>query len=105
MTYPQPDVREIAESSIVVAAEEQISSDLGGESVILNMKTGVYHGLNEVGARVWDLIEKPKAVKEIKQVLLKEYEVEPDVCTNDLFSLLNNLKTAGLIKVTNETAA
>ena len=105
MTYQNLDVREIGESSIVVAVEDQISSDLGGESVILNMKTGVYHGLNEVGARVWDLIEKPKAVKDIKQVLLEEYEVEADVCTDDLFSLLNSLKTAGLIKVTNETAA
>jgi hypothetical protein len=105
MNYSEPDVREIAESSIVVAADEQISSDLGGESVILNMKTGVYHGLNEVGARVWDLIEKPKAVKQIKQVLLEEYEVEADVCTDDLFSLLNSLKNAGLIKVRNETAA
>ena len=105
MNYSEPDVCEIVESSIVVAADEQISSDLGGESVILNMNTGVYHGLNEVGARVWDLIEKPKAVTDIKQVLLEEYEVEADICTNDLFLLLNNLKTAGLIKVTNETAA
>ena len=105
MSYQDTDTSEITESSIVVATEDQISSDLGGESVILNMKTGVYHGLNEVGARVWDLIEKPKAVKDIKQLLLEEYEVEADACTNDLFSLLNNLKTAGLIKVTNETAA
>lgn len=105
MIYQDSGTSEITESSIVVATENQISSDLGGESVILNMQTGVYHGLNEVGARVWDLIEKPKAVKEIKQVLLEEYEVEADVCTDDLFSLLNELKTAGLIKVTNETAA
>ncbi len=105
MTYPEPDLREITESSVVVTAEDQISSDLGGEAVILNMKTGIYHGLNEVGARVWDLIEQPKTVKEIKQVLLEEYEVEAEACTNDLFSLMNNLKTAGLIKVKNETAA
>lgn len=105
MSYPEADMHEIAESSIVVATQDQISSDLGGESVILNMKTGVYHGLNEVGARVWDLIEQPKAVKDIKQVLLEEYEVEADTCTNDLFSLLNELKTAGLIEVKNETAA
>ena len=105
MIYRDLGLSEIAESSIVVATPDQISSDLGGESVILHMKTGVYHGLNEVGARVWDLIEKPKTVKEIKQVLLEEYEVEADVCTDDLFSLLNELKTAGLIKVTNETAA
>jgi len=105
MTYQDPGSSEITESSVVVTTPDQISSDLGGESVILNMQTGVYHGLNEVGARVWDLIENPKAVKEIRQVLLEEYEVEPDVCTDDLFSLLNELKTAGLIKVTNETAA
>ena len=105
MSYSQQGVGEIIESSIVVAVEEQISSDLGGESVILNIKNGIYHGLNEVGARVWNLIEKPKTVKDIKQVLLEEYEVEADTCTNDLFSLLNDLKTAGLIKVTNEIAA
>jgi hypothetical protein len=104
MSYLETE-REITESSIVVATEDQISSDLGGESVILNMKSGVYHGLNEVGARVWDLIEKPQSVKDIKQVLLEEYEVEADICTKDLFLLLDNLKTAGLIKVKNETAA
>ncbi|MEM6753925.1 MAG: PqqD family protein [Cyanobacteria bacterium P01_C01_bin.38] len=104
MSDPETEC-EITELSIVVATEEQISSDLGGESVILNMKTGVYHGLNEVGARVWNLIETPKAVKDIKQVLLEEYEVEADVCTKDLISLLCNLKTAELIKVINETAA
>ena len=106
MSYPEPDdLREIAESSIVVATQDQISSDLGGESVILNMKTGVYHGLNEVGARVWNLIEKPQTVKDIKKVLLEEYEVEADTCTNDLFLLLNELETAGLIEIKNETAA
>ncbi|MBE9213097.1 lasso peptide biosynthesis PqqD family chaperone [Plectonema cf. radiosum LEGE 06105] len=105
MSYPQPDQHEIVESSLVVVAEDQISSDLGGEAVILNMKSGIYHGLNEVGARIWNLLEQPKTVKEVKQVLLEEYEVEAEACTNDLFSLLNNLKAAGLIKVINETAA
>jgi hypothetical protein len=96
---------EISESSIVVAAVEQISSDLGGEAVILNLKSGVYHGLNEAGARIWNLIQQPKFVKDLKQVLLEEYEVEPEVCMNDLLALLDNLKDAGLIEVKNETAA
>jgi hypothetical protein len=96
---------EISESSIVVAAVEQISSDLGGEAVILNLKSGVYHGLNEAGARIWNLIQQPKFVKDIKQVLLEEYEVEPEVCISDLLALLDNLKDAGLIEVKNETAA
>lgn len=95
----------ISESSTVVTAPDQVSSDLGGEAVILNMESGVYHGLNEVGARVWNLIEQPKTVKEIKDILVEEYEVEPQVCQDDLVALLKDLQAAGLIEVKNDTIA
>ncbi|PLZ30345.1 PqqD family protein, partial [Fischerella thermalis WC542] len=64
----------ISENTIVVASVEQISSDLGGEAVILNLKSGVYHGLNEVGTLIWNLIQTPKTVKDIKAAILAEYE-------------------------------
>ena len=102
MTSKQLEAK-IYDSSLVVAAREQISSDLGQEVVILNLQSGVYHGLNEVGARVWNLIEQPKPVKELKQTLAQEYEVEPEVCTRDLLRLLHDLKAAGLIEVRDET--
>lgn len=91
----------ISENTIVVSVKNQISSDLGGEAVILNMNTGIYHGLNEVGAFVWNLIEQPQAVKDIQQTLLQEYETEASVCTNDLFVLLKDLQSAELIEVKN----
>jgi Coenzyme PQQ synthesis protein D (PqqD) len=92
----------ILESSIVVAASEQISSDLGGEAVVLNLKSGVYHGLNDVGARIWTLIQQPKVVKDIKLAILEEYDVELERCENDLVLLLNDLSEAGLIQIKNE---
>lgn len=95
----------ISENSIVVSVKNQISSDLGGEAVILNMNTGTYHGLNEVGAFVWNLIEQPQVVRDIQKRLLQEYEIECSVCTNDLLALLNDLQGAGLIEVKNETTA
>ena len=95
--------QKISESSIVEANTEQISSDLGGEAVILNLKTGVYHGLNEVGALIWTLIQEPKAVKDIKPILLQEYEVEDQQCDRDLKALLEDLLAAGLIDVKNNT--
>ena len=55
--------RTILESSVVVASPDQISSDLGDEAVILNLKSGVYHGLNEVGAKVWAFIQQAKKWK------------------------------------------
>ena len=93
----------ISENSIVVSVKNQISSDLGGEAVILNMNTGIYHGLNEVGAFVWNLIEQPQVVKDIQQKLLQEYEIESSVCTNDLLMLLKDLHGEGLIEVKNKT--
>ncbi len=91
----------ISEKSIVVSVKNQISSDLGGEAVILNMNTGIYHGLNEVGAFVWNLIEQPQLVQDIQQMLLQEYEIEASVCTKDLFALLKDLQDAELIEVEN----
>ena len=95
----------ISEKSIVVSVKNQVSSDLGGEAVILNMSTGTYHGLNEVGARVWNLIEQPQVVKDIQQTLLQEYEIESSVCSDDLLALLKDLQNAGLIEVKNEASA
>ena len=40
----------ISDRSIVVAAKDQVSCDLAGEAAILNMKNGVYYGLDPVGA-------------------------------------------------------
>jgi hypothetical protein len=89
--------------SIVVAAKEQVSSDLAGEAVILDFKSGVYYGLNEVGARIWNLIQQPKTVSEIRDAIVAEYEIEPEVCDRDLKALLQQLEASGLIEVSNET--
>ncbi|MBC1224366.1 lasso peptide biosynthesis PqqD family chaperone [Nostoc sp. UCD121] len=91
--------------SRVVVAKEQISSDLDGEAVILNLKSGVYYGLNPVGASIWSLIQQPKTISEIQDALLAQYEVESEQCDRDLFSMLHQLEAEGLIEVSDETAA
>jgi hypothetical protein len=102
MKFTESDTR-ISDSSVVVADKEQIFSDIGGEAVILHLKTGIYHGLNEIGARIWTLIQEPKSVKDIEFILLEEYEVEVERCDRDLIALLKDLLAAGLIEVKNET--
>ena len=93
----------ISISSLVVAAPDQVSSDLGEEVVILNLKNGVYYGLDEVGARVWDLIQEPRAVKEIRDVLLDEYEVGIERCERDLLALLEELVAENLVEARDGT--
>lgn len=66
---------------------------------ILDLKAGVYYGLDEVGARIWNLLQEPKIVSEIRHTLLEEYDVEPERCERDLLALLQRLADEGLVEV------
>ncbi|MEW6637015.1 MAG: lasso peptide biosynthesis PqqD family chaperone [Actinomycetota bacterium] len=90
---------EISRDSTVVASRDQVSSDLGGEAAILDLKGGTYYGLDEVGHRIWGLIQQPRSVREIRDVLVEEYDVEPDRCERDVVALLQRLADEGLVEV------
>jgi len=92
----------ISDRSTVVVMKDQVSADLSGEAAILNLKTSVYFGLNTVGASIWKLIQEPRKVSEIRDAILKEYDVEPDRCETDLLALLQELLEKELIEVKNE---
>ena len=89
----------ISVRSIVVAAKDQVSCDLAGEAAILNIKNGVYYGLDPVGARIWNLMQAPREVAEIQNTITNEYDVEPERCARDLVGLLEKLLAEGLIEV------
>ena len=85
--------------SIVVAASEQVSCPLGEESAILSLKNSVYYGINPVGTRVWSLLKQPRSIEELRDTLLKEYEVDAELCERDLLNLLEKMRSEGLIEV------
>jgi hypothetical protein len=89
----------LSKSSIVNAAPGQVSSTVEGEAVILNLETGVYYGLNPVGAWVWETIQTPTSVAQIHERLLAEFEVESERGEQDLMALLEDLVKAKLIEV------
>lgn len=87
----------------IVAAKEQISCDLLGEAVILDLKSGIYYGLDEVGARIWALLQEPRQVNEILNALLEEYDVDLPRCEIDLIGLLRQLRAVGLVEYAAES--
>ena len=97
--------RTISECSMVVAAKDQVSADLSDEVVMLDLESGVYYGLDAVGARIWSLIQEPRAVGDIRDTLLEEYQVEPNRCERELLALLRELAAKGLIEVQDATDA
>ncbi len=103
-TIPALKNPSLSGQTIVVVARDQISCDLAGEAAILNVKSGVYYGLDPVGARIWTLIQQPRSVDELRETLLNEYDVEPERCEGDLLGLLEKLLAEGLIEVKSDLA-
>lgn len=54
----------------MAAGAEQVSCNLSSDAVILHLNGGVYYGLDGVGGRVWSLIRKPRAVREVRDLVL-----------------------------------
>lgn len=85
--------------SLVSAHPEQLSSDLDGETILLQMSSGLYYGLNEMGAVIWEMIQTPQQLQEIQSKLLEAYEVTPEVCEQEVMKLISDLHDAGLVEV------
>ena len=91
---------EITSTTVVCALDDHLSSDLGEETVILHMGEGVYFGLDEVGTRIWKLIQEPRQVAEVCDELRVEYDVEEARCEEAVLRLLREMSEAGLIEAT-----
>lgn len=95
----------ITRHSTVVISNNQVSCDLAGEAAILNLADGVYYGLDQVGAFVWNMLGTPRTVEELRAGVMAEYEVEREECERDLIALLGDLHSKGLITVSDERGA
>jgi hypothetical protein len=95
----------ISDQTQVVATKDQSSCPLGDDTVILDLKAGLYFSLNNVGAMIWQLIQQPKSVKEIREAILEAFDVEREVCDRDLVALLRELATRNLVEVREAAAA
>ena len=102
---PLVNIPSMSLGSIAVASDELVSTNLDGEIVILGFKSTSYYGLGGVGGFVWDLLQQPRKISEIRDAILEEYDVEPARCEQDLFALLRELAGRQLVEITSESLA
>jgi len=91
-------------ASVVTINPDITFRELDGEIVILNLETGVYFGLDEVGARTWRLIEDHGSLDAVFAVLRSEYDAAPAVLERDLLELVDHLCAKGLTRVAAKSA-
>ena len=73
--------------------------ELAGESVLLNLETESYFGLDEVGSRMWTVLTESPSVELAFETLAAEYEVEPEQLRSDLETYIQKLLDLGLLRV------
>ena len=85
--------------SVITKNTEIDDTDLDGEKVMMNLDKGQYFMMNEVGSRIWELIEGNTPIVNIIEALTNEYDVDEETCENTVMEFLGRLKNADLIKV------
>ncbi len=83
----------------IVASQQQVSCDFSGEAAILNLKNGVYYGLDPIGARIWNLIQEPRTLAELRHILIAEYDVDAARLESDIRDLLERLAENELVEI------
>lgn len=78
-------------------SSEVLSQEVSGETVLLDLEGECYFGLNEVGTRIWQLLQSESSVGEALDVLFGEYDVSHEQLETDLGDLLEKLTEAGLV--------
>jgi len=100
VTEPRP---ELSPATVLVAARDQVSTEVEGEAVILNLADGVYYGLDGVGARVWELLREPRSVAGLAEAVAAEFDVDRETAERDLLALLGELAARRLVAVAEPT--
>ena len=78
-------------------ADDVVFRDLAGESVLLNLSTGTYFGLDAVGTRMWHLIAEHGSTTLVIEALLTEYDVDELRLQKDVEALIDQLLAKGLL--------
>jgi hypothetical protein len=92
-------MKNVCFSQRVSVPEDVLVNVLGGESVLLNLDTESYYGLDEVGTRMWQVLTESESIQEAYDQLLSEYDVEPEKLHADLSELVGELAERGLVEV------
>lgn len=79
--------------------EDVVFRELDGEAVILNLESGMYFGLDEVGTRMWQLLDTHGSLRRTLEALEAEYDAPAERLAADLTEFVDSLRSRGLLAV------
>ena len=77
--------------------DDIVVSEINNESVILNLKTGIYFQVNELGSYIVSQLNHYSTLENLNNKITKDFDVEPNKSEKDLLSFIKDLKSKGLL--------
>jgi coenzyme PQQ synthesis protein D (PqqD) len=90
---------------LVRRQSEWLDAKVGDELLMMSAVTGYYVGLSEVGARIWELLEKPQPIETLCGRLREEFDVSDEMCRSDVETFLKELAEYGAVSLDSPPAA
>jgi hypothetical protein len=84
----------------VVVPAEVMARQIGEETVILDLKSGAYFGLEAAGSRIWQLLAAGTTLAEVCETVEGEYDVAHEALERDVLELAEQLQREGLLTTT-----
>ncbi|HUE89812.1 MAG TPA: PqqD family protein [Vicinamibacterales bacterium] len=92
-------MRSVSLDNTFTLGKDTVFRDLDGEAVILELSSGTYFGMNSVGTRIWQLIERHGRLDAVLDELCQEYDAGRDELQRDLLELVARLADAHLVQL------
>lgn len=90
---------EFTQSTVIAATNAQVSTQVKGETVLLQLNNGKYYTLNRVGSAIWERLKTPTSIAGLVDFVVQEFEVERAQCEGDVERLVASLSDAGFVEV------
>lgn len=94
----------INEETTVARTSDMIANRIDGEVVMMSVSGGEYYGMDSIGSRVWELLDRPRKVSELCALLGEEFDVEPEQCGRDVLAFLGELAGKNIIEAVDARA-
>jgi len=93
-------VTKLSLDAVVARRPEPLTAPVDGELVMLDPRQGQYFGLDRIGHRIWELLERPQPIDALCAALQAQFDVSAETCRADVLRFVEQLADAELVEIT-----
>lgn len=85
--------------TIIQRSDNFVAAAIEGDTVMMNVESGHYFGLDDIGTAAWEALQQPQSIAQIRDQLLQQYDADETQCGNDLIDFFGELLAQDIVHV------